>query len=562
MGNEVLELARVLAEIEQKYAGESLGRMIAAAYVLWLGRKYAMVDIDNLQDFIDKAEIDKSTRLFIIAALNEHWAEYRRYITAFSEEGLREFILTAKPDSGRSSFAMNTPESVIKLALAALKLSPEDSIADFGAGIGDFLCKAYGISPQSQYFGNEIAADARAIASIRAALLGQNILVEQEDMFDSKRRPQRFNKIFCHPPYGLRLGSSPNMKRFLETLPPSVPLLKGTGSCEWIFALRMLAELEPGGKAVLLMSNAGTWNSQDMPIRKYFIERGLIQTVIALPERLLEYTGLACTLVVFSDKNNAVEMVDATGAGIKGRRNTELSDQDIAQIVHEGKDEGNILRKLVPCSEILDNDCMLNPTRYLQETIQLEHQVAFGDIIDSITRGASLAAHDLDQLISTEPTAYQYLMLSNIQNGIIDKNLPYLSNIEPHLKKYLLQPNHLVLSKNGYPFKVAVAQPEEGREILGNGNLFIITLKEDVADPYYVKAFLESEKGVSLLKRIAVGAAIPNISLEALRNLPISLPPLEIQRKISERYQNKLNELAQLTRKLERVHEELAHILD
>ena len=52
-------------------------------------------------------------------------------------------------------------------------------------------------------------------------------------------------------------------------------------------------------------------------------------------------------------------------------------------------------------------------------------------------------------------------MLANIQNGIIDDKLPYLSSIEPKYEKYCLKNNDLILSKNGYPYKVAVARERD-----------------------------------------------------------------------------------------------------
>ena len=90
----------------------------------------------------------------------------------------------------------------------------------------------------------------------------------------------------------------------------------------------------------------------------------------------------------------------------------------------------------------------------------------------------------------------QYLMLANIKDGVIDKELPYINEIAPKYEKYCLRNNCLLLSKNGYPFKVAVAQVEEGKKILGNGNLYIIELDQSKVNPYYLQAFFESEQGL------------------------------------------------------------------
>jgi type I restriction enzyme M protein len=123
--------------------------------------------------------------------------------------------------------------------------------------------------------------------------------------------------------------------------------------------------------------------------------------------------------------------------------------------------------------------------------------------------------------------------------------------------------NHdLILSKNGAPFKIAVAEVQPGKTILANGNLYIIEIDEEKADPFFVKAFLESEKGAALLKSITVGAAIPNIGVEALKKLPIPNVPLEEQHELATKYLAKVDEITLYQRKLQKAYEELAHIYD
>ena len=52
----------------------------------------------------------------------------------------------------------------------------------------------------------------------------------------------------------------------------------------------------------------------------------------------------------------------------------------------------------------------------------------------------------------------------------------------------------------------------------------IIELDESRANPYYIKAFFDSEQGIAALKSITVGATIPNIGVDKLKNVMIPLP--------------------------------------
>ena len=180
--------------------------------------------------------------------------------------------------------------------------------------------------------------------------------------------------------------------------------------------------------------------------------------------------------------------------------------------------------------------------------------------ITSISRGASLSASQLDEMVSSVKTDIQYLMLVNIQNGIIDKDLPYLKDIDKRLEKYCIQNNNLIISKNGNPFKIAVAFVEKGKKILANGNLFIIGLDENKVAPYYLKAFFESEHGVNALQSICVGTALPNIGVENLKQMIIPLPGLDEQRKIADDYLKVQDEVEELSDRLKKATVQLGKV--
>ena len=559
MKNVFLELSNILEGIEKRHSADPYAGVIAGAYALWLGVTSKVIDIEDLPSFLKKTEENETIRMFLIDQLAKHWTEYRRHITAFTPEQLRELILTYKKIDYVRSIS-SAPEKLHDLVIALLDIKNSDYVADMGAGVGDFLKKVHFAHPNAELWGNEIATMETAVAMIRAKFLNNKLTVVQEDMFISQPDDHKFDKIYCFPPWGLRLSIMSSARTFLAAQPPTLPVLKGTGACEWIFALRMLASLKNNGKAVLLMANGGTFNLLDTPIRKYFVERGMIEAVIALPGRIFDFTGIMSSIVIFGNGNTHIQMVDATQLGNKGRRSVEFSDADIARIVNAVTNNDNEIGKSVSNEEILANDSVLNPGRYLKENIKLNNAVPFGSVIQSISRGASLTAAELDELSSTTPSEFQYLMLSNIKDGFIDDELPYLSNFDKRWERFCLKPNDLILSKIGYPFKVAIAS-ESKHKIIANGNLFIIRLDENVADPYYIKAFLESETGITLLKSIAVGAAMPNLSTEAIRNMQIDLPPLQRQKEIAHRYKAKLTEIVLLKRKLAQAVDSLGQIL-
>ncbi|WP_279159926.1 restriction endonuclease subunit S [Thomasclavelia cocleata] len=57
--------------------------------------------------------------------------------------------------------------------------------------------------------------------------------------------------------------------------------------------------------------------------------------------------------------------------------------------------------------------------------------------------------------------------------------------------------------------------------------MFVIELGETKINPYYLQAFLSSDLGAMILKNIYISGAIPTITLDKLKRMIISLPPLE-----------------------------------
>ena len=65
-----------------------------------------------------------------------------------------------------------------------------------------------------------------------------------------------------------------------------------------------------------------------------------------------------------------------------------------------------------------------------------------------------------------------------------------------------------------------------------------------------------------MLKSITVGATIPNIGVDKLKKVEIPLPSLEVQKRIAERYQATLDEIAAYKSKMEKAMNRLHHIFD
>ena len=456
----------------------------------------------------------------------------------------------------------STPDSIVKLSDKILDCSKKDQVADICCGSGSFIVNHIIWNTKSEITGFEINRQKKIVTEIRMDLLNGKSDVVLGNVFDTlPESKKKFDKIFSNYPFGLRLKMLDAGVPYLDSLFTNNPAFSKATSSDWIFNSLICDSLTKKGKAVAIITNGSTWNNIDYPARKHFVESGLIESVIALPKNMFWCTGVATSLVVFSHGNKSIRLVDASQTCVSGRRINVFSDENMETILKALNEDSSISMQ-ISLDDLRNNDYSLHFGRYARVQVDVENGVKFESIIKRITRGAPCTAKELDEMASEEPTNTQYLMLANIKNGMIDEDLPYISGIDDKYKKYCLKNNNLILSKNGYPYKVAVVNMNGERQILANGNLYIIELDEEKANPYYIKAFLDSEDGIATLKGITVGATIPNIGVEDLKSIMIPLPSLEEQERIANKYQAARDEVFILQKRLEQAINRLQHCLD
>ena len=553
-----LQIAEILKEKSEHLNVD----IIIASYFLYKTYEYTKNDCLYKNLLKNKNFIDEDVLYSFKENITEPvWNELIKLTLYNPAENFLHIIFS--PISSGFKYADSfTPKSVIELSQKILNCKPNEKVADIGCGIGSFIISAAEIEPNAYFDGYEINVRYKVVSSIRSELLkNKNVNVYLKNAFqipDTKK----YDKIFSNYPFGMRLKDLGEGIKYIDDLSAKYSGITRTTSSDWIFNALLCSKLEENGKAVAIMTNGSLWNRIDMPLRKYFIEQGLVEAVIALPERMFDYTPIQTSLIILSKNNMSVRLIDASNL-CKQERRQNVFTKDNIEAIYDALKRNSEFSKDISLQQLRDNEYTLNLRRYLSSNeINFKNGVPFESVIKNITRGAPLTASQLDQMSSNKITNIQYLMLNNIQNGLICNNLPYLTSIESKYEKYCLKNNNLIISKIGFPYKVAVANIEDGHTILANGNLYIIELDETKVKPYFLKAFFESEKGISVLNNITVGASIPSIGIDNLKRIIIPLPSMEEQEQISLKYQATLDEISILNIRLEKAVNKLYHIFD
>ncbi len=180
-----------------------------------------------------------------------------------------------------------------------------------------------------------------------------------------------------------------------------------------------------------------------------------------------------------------------------------------------------------------------------------------------LSRGAQIQKTDFELMRTDDRTEYQYLLISDIENGRItlDGKAQYLKDVPENLTKYCIASNSLVISKIGLSgFKTAVVEVPEEINILANGNIYVVELDHNEVNPYYLQAFFMSGDGQALLKSIASDTQISSISKGSLMDMQVPIPSIERQNDIANKYLATLDEYVLLERRLKRIEEQLVNI--
>lgn len=538
------------------YSEESVN---VAAYVLSVLsiHNYPFAKYNEVQEFVD----DEMISYFREYIPEEAWEQLNSLVNNFSNE-IFELVPFLPEKYSREFGEFNTPESIIELVNRIVENYDNGHVADICCGKGNFIVSSYIKNSDNNYFGLDTKTRAVAIAKIRAKLLGNNIEIRQGNAFDIDEN--RYDIVFSNFPFSSSVNSLGSSRNLFEQFSLNASRYLGkplnVSKADWAFVLAGLERINQDGIGLFIISNGAlVWNSKaDIAIKKFLIDYNLIEAIICLPKELYDYASIQTSLLVLNKAKTTdeIRIIDASKLYKKGRRLNYLSNDDIEEIAHLYNNDSEI-SKLVNPDEIVANDYNLLPTRYSNDSVFYENGVEFGSLIKSITRGAPLSAADLDKLNSEEETNYQYLMLANINSGIIDNELPYIKSIDEKYEKFCINNNNLLMSKNGAPFKVAVATVQNGKKILANGNLFIIEVDEDKVNPHYLKAFFSSYEGEKLLSSIASLGTIPSIALSDLKKLVIPLPPMAEQDKIATEFLILEDEIKILENKIKKAKEEL-----
>lgn len=306
--------------------------------------------------------------------------------------------------SGRSAGEYFTPPEVAQLMARLIEPDTGDEIYDPTCGSAGLLIKAY-LRFKEKYpetyttegigfFGQEIQHLTYAIAKMNSFIYKMDIDIK---LGDTMLRPaftddgglRKFDKVLANPMWNQKFQQKTYeddpFNRFSLGYPPN-----SRGDWGWI--QHMYASLNNKGKLAVVLDTGSVSRgsgrqetNKERDIRKEFVEKGLIESVILLPENMFYNTtapGVIITINKSKEKKEEMLLINASKLFKKGSPKNYLTKEAIEQIyiIYKGwKDEDNLSR-IVKHEELVKTDYNLSPSRYIvggdvEEILPLEEAI-------------------------------------------------------------------------------------------------------------------------------------------------------------------------------------------
>lgn len=562
-GSSPQEAALDIASMLRKKSENRLACIVSLALLSYLKRKNSISEEAELRALLERQEMDASVKMMLSETSYKHYKEISSFAERWNESQIMSVILNNfswyARYAGKVSGQVGTPQPFSKLALELLEVQPGESVLNYCSGIADFSMEAY-LSKDAAFYGTEISYDAVIVSKIRSMVLGCPAHIEQGD---SLMADVMADKVFADPPFSVRDDNWEKIAFQDENLIGLLDCIPKTKRMDWAFVLSALSKQRSGGKTVVLTYEGLLFRTSkgECEMRRYLLDSGKLEAVIALPQGVLPCTQIACNLLVFSEDNTTVKMVDIRDCKEKERYLTKMSAENLDVALQRINGESEYSRA-VPREEIAKRDFNLSPAGYVAANqITVENGIALGDLVMSLERGQVTPAAKLEELATKEETDFQYLMLKDIENDTVQMPLPYLQSMEDSWGRFCVSEGNLVISRSA-PIKIAIVPDLKGKKVLANGNMYFMSLDKKRIHPIYVLCYLKSQEGRRQIEYLSKGSSIMILAPKDLLQLKIPMLPMERQLAIVDEYLHLREQLRELHIQKQSLENKLEKILE
>ncbi|MCO5100722.1 MAG: N-6 DNA methylase [Burkholderiaceae bacterium] len=367
-------------------------------------------------------------------------AKLRGVVETFSDPRYRLGLADVQPDflgrayeyllrkfaegSGQSAGEFFTPTEVGFLIAHLMRPRPGETCHDYACGSAGLLVKlqlvARELDPTTKVplklSGQELQAESYAVGQMNAIIHDMDVeLARGDTMINPKFRTaegtiRQHDIVVANPmwnqPFAPDIFANDPFDRFRTT----GGITSGKG--DWAWLQHTLACMDEHGRAAVVLDTgavtrgSGSKNEdKERNVRKWFVDRDLIDGVILLPENLFYNTTAAGVIVVLNkhkpaSRQGKIVLLNASKRFSKGRPKNYLRDEDIRLLAGMYLKGDPVAGELgvITTEQAQEADYNLSPSRWVAQNCDAEHG-SVPALVKELQRLAKLDAEITGELV-------------------------------------------------------------------------------------------------------------------------------------------------------------------
>ena len=327
--------------------------------------------------------------------------------------------------SGQSAGEFFTPTEVGFLMAHLMRPRPGATCHDYACGSAGLLVKLQLVANETdptsrvplKLYGQELQADSYAVAHMNAIIHDMDVRIERGDTMINPKFKDTAGRITGHD---IVVANPMWNQDFNQDLFENDPFDRfrtsggvTTGKGDWAWLQHTLACLNERGRAAVVLDTgavtrgSGSKNEdRERNIRRWFVERDLIDGVVLLPDNLFYNTSAAGIIVVLSKgkpeaRRGRIVLVNASRRVGKGRPKNYIPEDDIRPIVAaflKGEPvEGEVA--VITREQAAEADYNLSPSRWVGQAAN-SNNTSVPDLVAELRRLSTTIQESDQQLFS------------------------------------------------------------------------------------------------------------------------------------------------------------------
>ncbi len=303
-----------------------------------------------------------------------------------------EYLIKYFADTaGKKGGEFYTPSEVVRLLVEIIEPAEGMEVYDPTCGSGGMLIQSQqyveetgGSSRNMHLHGQEDNGGTWSICKMNmilhsiggADIRNEDTLQSPQHLTDDGEL-RTFDRVIANPPF------SQNYTRTGMVLPERFhTFMPDSGKkADLMFVQHMVASLKDNGRMAVVMPHGVLFRSgEERTCRRHFIDSGILEAVIGLPQGLFYGTGIpACVLIINKagkDKRDKVLFINADREYKEGKNQNSLRPEDIEKITHVYHQQQEVEKysRLVTKEELEAEEYNLNIRRYVDNSPPSEPQ--------------------------------------------------------------------------------------------------------------------------------------------------------------------------------------------